>query len=216
LILAKCISGVRLDSNDYRYGWSQAVSDFYNPVKGINNERTTCAAGSRRDADRYQNYTTPDYTCPDPIPSYVSYCKGYHEAYGFNWNGTNTWSQLHPIKPAVDQRDEIRLSNIVLNTLGNLQAMDPNDVLALIDKAVALDKLGDHAEALDYIGKALVIDPKNTYALNKAVALNNLGNYTGAILYYNKTLAIDPKNTFALTNKAAILDRLGNNTSLDV
>ncbi|MFY9795605.1 MAG: hypothetical protein WAJ93_07940 [Candidatus Nitrosopolaris sp.] len=45
LILAKCISGVRLDSNDYKVGYGQASTDFYNPVKGTNNERTTCAVG---------------------------------------------------------------------------------------------------------------------------------------------------------------------------
>jgi hypothetical protein len=48
---------------------------------------------------------------------------------------------------------------------------------------------------------------------NKAVALNNLGNHTGPVLYYNEALAIDPKDPFALTNKAAILDRLGNQTT---
>ena len=34
LILAKCISGVRLDSIDYKGGWEQAVSDGQNPVNG--------------------------------------------------------------------------------------------------------------------------------------------------------------------------------------
>jgi hypothetical protein len=45
LILAKCISGVRIDSNDYNQGWNQATSDYYNPVKGINHGRSTCAVG---------------------------------------------------------------------------------------------------------------------------------------------------------------------------
>jgi hypothetical protein len=35
-----------------------------------------------------------------------------------------------------------------------------------------------------------------------------------SIPYHDKALVIDPKNTFALTNKDAILDRLGNNTTL--
>lgn len=30
LILATCISGARLDSNDYKYGWNQATSDGQN------------------------------------------------------------------------------------------------------------------------------------------------------------------------------------------
>jgi hypothetical protein len=37
--------------------------------------------------------------------------------------------------------------------------------------------------------------------------------YTGALEIYNKALTIDPNNTFALTNKDAILDMLGNNTT---
>ncbi len=164
LIVAKCISGVRLDSNDYKYGSGQASSDFYNSVKGTNHERTVCAIGSRDNYNRepinstnacyagyydmlltlcynfhtcnkynpikpigyppssipalppplignstrlvydnyygagyvqgkakaytdwQNNYTTPDDTCPYPDPPYVSYCKGYHEAYDFNWN----------------------------------------------------------------------------------------------------------------------------------
>lgn len=168
-ILAKCISGVRIDSNDYKIGWAQATHDYFNqfpvptypesyvvPVKAINHERTVCAEGrinstnacyvgyydhmlllchpshtydkydhiepigyppktipllppptiinsSRLVYDRYydagyvqgkekaytdrqHNYTTPDDTCPYPNPPYVSYCKGYHAAYVFNWN----------------------------------------------------------------------------------------------------------------------------------
>jgi hypothetical protein len=60
LILAKCISGVRIDSKDYGVGYGQASTDFYNPVKGTNNERTTCAAGSRDDHYRASiNNTMP-------------------------------------------------------------------------------------------------------------------------------------------------------------
>jgi hypothetical protein len=64
LILAKCISGVRIDSKDYGVGYGQASTDFYNPVKGTNNERTTCAAGSRDDYYRASiNNTNACYNC---------------------------------------------------------------------------------------------------------------------------------------------------------
>jgi hypothetical protein len=65
----------------------------------------------------------------------------------------------------------------------------------------------------------LAIDPHDVDALNKkGVELElvaSLGNDTGAVEFYNKTLAVDPKNTFAITNKAAILDRLGNHTTVE-
>jgi hypothetical protein len=50
-------------------------------------------------------YTSPIDTCPYPDPPYVSYCKGYHAAYDFNWR-----IFLNPIKPlkafVIDQREE--------------------------------------------------------------------------------------------------------------
>ncbi|HET8687208.1 MAG TPA: hypothetical protein VFM18_11190, partial [Methanosarcina sp.] len=39
-------------------------------------------------ADKARGYTTPHDSCPYPDPPYTSYCKGYHEAYYFNWNNT--------------------------------------------------------------------------------------------------------------------------------
>ncbi|MFZ0512959.1 MAG: hypothetical protein WAM14_15230 [Candidatus Nitrosopolaris sp.] len=162
LILAKCISGVRIDSNDYNQGRNQATSDEQNPVNGTNRERTTCAVSynygqgpinstnvcyaghydshintclhfhacnktcikpvgyppssipplppppienstrlvydnyygvgyvqgkANAYADRQHNYTAT--ACPYPVPPYASYCKGYHEAYDFNWNVSN-------------------------------------------------------------------------------------------------------------------------------
>ncbi|MFZ0511415.1 MAG: tetratricopeptide repeat protein, partial [Candidatus Nitrosopolaris sp.] len=174
-------------------------------------------------ADRQLNYTTPDDACLYPDPPYVSYCKGYHVAYDFNWN--TRWSQIHPIKPAIDSRDETIFSNIgiVLNNLGNhtgailyfdkVLAIDPKYVLALTDKGWTLNGLGNYTGAITYLDKALAIQPNDTYALdNKGAALNNLGNHTGAIEYFDKVLAIDPHNVPALGNKGAALDNLGNHT----
>jgi tetratricopeptide (TPR) repeat protein len=62
-------------------------------------------------------------------------------------------------------------------------AIDPNYVLALVDKGVALNHLGNYSESIPYYDKALAIQANNTYALNnKAAALYNLGNNTGAIV----------------------------------
>ena len=45
--LAKYISGARLDSNDYKYGWNQAISDGQNSINGTDREITACAIDSR-------------------------------------------------------------------------------------------------------------------------------------------------------------------------
>jgi hypothetical protein len=48
-------------------------------------------------ADQQRNYTAPDDTCPYPDPPYTSYCKGYHEAYDFNWNDIIPGSSPPPL-----------------------------------------------------------------------------------------------------------------------
>ena len=52
-------------------------------------------------------------------------------------------------------------------------------LIALNNKGLALDGLGNHTGAIEYYDKALAIDPKNVLALNyKGLALSELGNYT--------------------------------------
>jgi hypothetical protein len=229
LILAKCNSGVRMDSNDYKIGWVRAIYDYFNqfpvptypkssvPAKAINHERTVCAGGQINSrglrvnstngcyagyydhmlplcypshtcnkynpikpigyppkvipplppppienstrlvydnyygagyvqgkenaiVDRQLDYTTPDDACPYPDPPYTSYCKGYHVAYDFNWN--TSWSQIHPIKPAIDSRDETIFSKIciVLNNLGN----HTGAILYFDKEAILFGKLSWH------------------------------------------------------------------------
>jgi DNA-binding beta-propeller fold protein YncE len=53
-------------------------------------------------------------------------------------NQTSSWSQLHPIKPAIDQRNETIFSNI----------------------GIVLNNLGNHTGAILYFDKALAIDPE--------------------------------------------------------
>ena len=69
-----------------------------------------------------------------------------------------------------------------------------------------MDSLGNYTQALQYVDKALAIDPNFKDALNgKGDALNNLGNYTQAIQYADKALGIDPKFKYALNNKGDAL-----------
>ena len=87
LILAKCISGVRIDSNDYNIGWTQATTDYFNqfpvpsypkstvPVKAINHERTVCAGGQINSTNGcYAGYY--DHKLPLCYPSYT--CNKYN------------------------------------------------------------------------------------------------------------------------------------------
>ena len=61
--------------------------------------------------------------------------------------------------------------------------MDKKDVAkALIDKAEALEKLGDHTGALESYDNASAINPTSTKALtDKGELLEKMGNNTGAI-----------------------------------
>ena len=88
--------------------------------------------------------------------------------------------------------------------------IDPNHVLALGNKGVALGNLGRYEEAISYFDKALEIDPNNADALyNKGFALYNLGRYKEAISYFDKALEIDPNYANALKNKNEALRNLG-------
>ena len=51
-------------------------------------------------------------------------------------------------------------------------AIEPNNTIALYNKGVALDDLGDYTQAIQYYDKVLAIDANHTSALNnKGVAL---------------------------------------------
>ena len=89
-------------------------------------------------------------------------------------------------------------------------AIDPSNLLALFNKALALDNLEEFDEAISYYNRVLVIDPTDIDALyNKGLALDNLGKPDEAISYYNKVLALDPNDVDALYYKGFALDRLG-------
>jgi tetratricopeptide (TPR) repeat protein len=122
--------------------------------------------------------------------------------------------------------DEVNFLNnkgISLNSLGKFNesvtyfdkvlAMDPNNIIALTQKANAFGGLGKYPDAITYYDRVLAIDPKNAEALDdKGVSFYHLGNYIKAISFYDKALAIDPNHTFALYDKANALEALGNFT----
>jgi Flp pilus assembly protein TadD len=88
-----------------------------------------------------------------------------------------------------------------------------DNINTLINKALALDNLGNYTQAIQYLNKALAIDPKDVDVLNnKGSALGRLGDHTQAIQYFDKALDIEPRDVKALGNKALDLYRLGNCT----
>lgn len=79
----------------------------------------------------------------------------------------------------------------------------------MIGKGFALDKLGNHTQAVFYYDKAKAKDPSYIPDLtNKANFLDKIGNYKLAIIYYDKALAIDPKNIEAIKGKQQTLATL--------
>jgi hypothetical protein len=102
LILAKCISGVRMNSNDYNIGREQATTDYYNqfpvpvypktyavPVKVINHERTVCAIGK----DNYYQ---------EPINSTNGCYAGYYDQMLSLCYPSHTCNKYNHIKPIGD------------------------------------------------------------------------------------------------------------------
>jgi len=69
----------------------------------------------------------------------------------------------------------------------------------------------EYEKALEWIDKALEIDPKLALACNnKGLALDSLGKSNEAIEYYDKALEIDPKLALAWNNKGLALNKLEN------
>jgi tetratricopeptide (TPR) repeat protein len=84
--------------------------------------------------------------------------------------------------------------------------IDPNYVVALCNKGMALLNLGKYKQAIEWYDKALAVDSEDVFALRqKGWALYNLGKYKQAIEWYDKALALDPNNIIALDSKGEIL-----------
>ena len=92
-------------------------------------------------------------------------------------------------------------------TLADAQnATNSTEIDTLLETAKNLYNQQKHDEAIQYLDKALQVDPNNTHALgNKGGALSSLGKYDEAIPYFDKALQIDPNATGALSNKGAVV-----------
>jgi tetratricopeptide (TPR) repeat protein len=85
-------------------------------------------------------------------------------------------------------KDVIEMSDRVLR-------LDPTDKAAALDKAVALDRLGEKEQAVQYYEMALGIDPGNTLAIaDLAAALYNMEDFDRALGQATSGLEADPGN----------------------
>ena len=83
------------------------------------------------------------------------------------------------------------------------------DIDSFYKKGLALLKLGEYHEAIEWFDKALRIDPNYKGALNdKGAALVCLGEYQEAIEWFDKALRIDPNSNIYRKNKELALERL--------
>lgn len=79
----------------------------------------------------------------------------------------------------------------------------PGDYEALMDKGIALRRLGRHHEALEYFDDAIRINPAHIRALvNKGITLDKHGKYEEARSYYDKALRINSNSVLAVYNKS--------------
>lgn len=100
--------------------------------------------------------------------------------------------------------------DIGLRFLERALELDPNYVSALINKAIALAKLGRYHEALDILSKALNLDPYNPKAwYNKALIHYFLGQIRESYMCCLKALELNPQYTYAKELMELLKTRIG-------
>lgn len=81
-------------------------------------------------------------------------------------------------------------------------------VNGILNKGIALERLGLLRDAIKYYDKALQLDPTNPdLIVNKGDALTRAKNYTGAISYYEMALARYPNSN----GSTGLLQGIGGN-----
>lgn len=71
------------------------------------------------------------------------------------------------------------------------------------NKAITLDNLGKHKEALECYNRSLNLNPCNFDALNnKGISLVEMNRHQDAIECFDIVLSVNPKNSQAVYNKA--------------
>lgn len=93
---------------------------------------------------------------------------------------------------------------------GHVVAVTDNNVIALINYGVALEKLGHEDEAFLQYNKALRLDPDIVEAHdNIAIFLDRKGKLDEAMFHYRETLRLSPKSPAPHMNFGGLLVKLG-------
>jgi tetratricopeptide (TPR) repeat protein len=89
------------------------------------------------------------------------------------------------------------------------QMSEEENVSSLYSKAFEAIEQGRYEEAIEYLDRALTIEPNHVLALTSmGGALVGLGKYQEAIEYLDRALTIEPNNINALYNKGLALHNL--------
>ena len=90
--------------------------------------------------------------------------------------------------------------------------LDPQYVLAYIDRSFAYSKLGNFQQVFENANKAIELDPRNARAyVNRGDAYSRVGNNQQAFKDANKAIELDSKNVMAYVNRGLAYSRLDNN-----
>lgn len=88
-------------------------------------------------------------------------------------------------------------------------SITPQNIPALLNKALFLRELGDLDNSIICYNEILKIDSKNKFALNdKAIIYSKKGEFADALKFVNKALKVDPTSKIAIKNKVNILSNM--------
>ena len=88
---------------------------------------------------------------------------------------------------------------------------EPNNISALIDKGITLQRLEQNESSLECLKMALSIEPGNIDVLvSIGATLHAMKEFNAAIDYYDSALKIDENFPMALAYKGLALGELGN------
>lgn len=81
-------------------------------------------------------------------------------------------------------------------------AFDTTDIAVLNNLAISLDELGRRDEAIVYLKKVTVVDPKFMGGwVNLGFQHSKMGKHREALVYLNKAVELDPNEAVALNNR---------------
>jgi len=90
--------------------------------------------------------------------------------------------------------------------------LDPQYVLAYIERSFAYSRTGNFQQVFENANKAIELDPRNAKAyVNRGFAHSKLGHYQQAIEDANKAIELNPRYVLAYVNRGDAYSRIGNN-----